>query len=346
MLQNFWYACEFSHAVTDQPKQIELWNQKIVLYRDVSGSVVALKDVCPHRGAALSLGKVEGNCIQCPYHGWKFQPDGACTTIPSNPLHVPIPRKAKIPVYSVQEKYGFIWLFWGDLSIENQPPLPTMPDFSDPAFRTIYVERKANAHYSRVIENLIDPVHAAFLHANSFGGGIAKALPSITKAKVVMDDFGASLSVDVPQPVSRFWKLVYGEKKRTTNISLRFCLPNVTFFSVDSHFRMRQSYAVIPVNDNTTIIKTIYSRTLFNFPWADGFIRKITIQTFLEDKPTLESQRPSVVPNDLAAEIHVAGDAMTVAYRKLRKKSMEMKYAVESSSFSTQHLMESVSTSE
>ena len=104
MLHNFWYACEFSHAVTNQPKQIELWQQKIVLYRNSAGEVIALNDICPHRGAALSLGKVEQDCIHCPYHGWKFQADGTCIEIPANPPDALIPDKAKVKTYPVKEK--------------------------------------------------------------------------------------------------------------------------------------------------------------------------------------------------------------------------------------------------
>jgi len=71
MLKNFWYACEFSTAVTNQPKQIVMLNQRFVSSATLK-QVVVLKDQCPHRGAAL-LGWLEGDCIRCPYHGWKFQ---------------------------------------------------------------------------------------------------------------------------------------------------------------------------------------------------------------------------------------------------------------------------------
>lgn len=89
MLKNFWYACEFSTAVTNQPKQIRMLNQRFVLYRNSQGQVVALKDQCSHRGAALSLGWVEDGCIRCPYHGWKFQADGRCIDIPANAPETP-----------------------------------------------------------------------------------------------------------------------------------------------------------------------------------------------------------------------------------------------------------------
>ncbi|MHC5727700.1 MAG: Rieske 2Fe-2S domain-containing protein, partial [Nostoc sp.] len=83
MLKNFWYACEFSAAVTTKPKQVRILNQKFVFYRNGKGQLIALQDRCPHRGAALSLGWVKDDCIHCPYHAWKFQADGKCINIPA-----------------------------------------------------------------------------------------------------------------------------------------------------------------------------------------------------------------------------------------------------------------------
>ena len=72
MLINFWYVAEQSENLSDQPIRKKMLGQIFVLFRDESGKAQCLSDVCIHRGGSLSAGKIAGNCIQCPYHGWQF----------------------------------------------------------------------------------------------------------------------------------------------------------------------------------------------------------------------------------------------------------------------------------
>ena len=78
MFINFWYTAGRSTDVTDTPVRRRMLGQDFVLFRDTTGRVRCLADTCIHRGASLGLGKVKGDCIQCPYHGWQFGGDGAC----------------------------------------------------------------------------------------------------------------------------------------------------------------------------------------------------------------------------------------------------------------------------
>jgi phenylpropionate dioxygenase-like ring-hydroxylating dioxygenase large terminal subunit len=97
MLKNFWYALELSSAVGLSPRLLTVLGQELVLFRsDVDGKVVALSNRCPHRGGALANGTVEHDCVRCPYHGWTFQHDGACTAIPANPPGAKVPKKARV----------------------------------------------------------------------------------------------------------------------------------------------------------------------------------------------------------------------------------------------------------
>ncbi|MBT9314069.1 aromatic ring-hydroxylating dioxygenase subunit alpha [Leptothoe spongobia] len=328
MLQNFWYACEFSHAVTHAPKQIELWDQRIVLYRDDSDHVVALRDVCPHRGAALSLGKVHGDCIQCPYHGWQFQTDGTCTKIPSNPSHTAIPRRAIVKSYPVQEKYDFIWLFWGDLPFEKQPALPTIESFPRSSFRPIYHEVTIHCHYSRVFENLLDPAHSTFVHSDSFSPHSVADLPRrLAEIKFFPNSIGGSFYRIIQKTVPKwkilaFWEALFGGKKVSqTKSSTRFYLPNFIAETLDDKIKFRHFFVLCPVNNEKTIIKIISYRNFLMHPLVDGLFQKFTDKVFKEDQLILESLMSSdQSPDDLTAEIYVAGDAMTVGYRKLRKK--------------------------
>jgi len=127
MLKNFWYPIEFSSAITGNPKRLTVMGTPLVLYRKAGDNkVVAMSDWCAHRGAALSGGRRDGDCVRCPYHGWKYQPDGACIEIPANPRGAPVPKKARVRAYPAEDRYGWIWLFMGDLPEADRPPIPVL----------------------------------------------------------------------------------------------------------------------------------------------------------------------------------------------------------------------------
>src|SRR4051812_47915536 len=108
-LANYWHSIGRSEDVTGQPKQFELLNEKICAFRTSDG-VSAFKDVCIHRGTALSLGWVTEDRITCAYHGWQYDSTGKCVTIPSLPEGSSIPAKARAIAYKAEERYGLVWV--------------------------------------------------------------------------------------------------------------------------------------------------------------------------------------------------------------------------------------------
>ena len=99
MYINFWYVADESKNITDQPLKKKMLGQNFVLFRDSKGKVKCLSDVCIHRGGSLAGGKMVGDCIQCPYHGWHFDGEGSCKRIPSIGKEAKIPKRAKIDAY-------------------------------------------------------------------------------------------------------------------------------------------------------------------------------------------------------------------------------------------------------
>ena len=331
MLKNFWYACEFSTAVTDKPKQIVMLNQRFVLYRN-KGQVVVLKDQCPHRGAALSLGWVENGCIRCPYHGWKFQADGRCVDIPANPPETPIPQKARVETYPVQEKYGFVWLFYGDLAEAERPPIPPLPEFADPTWHRCFLDFQVNTHYTRVLENSIDISHLPIVHVNSFGAGFSQN-PRVEDYEVQDECWGISAKTTYKNYTRPKGLFRHFFSKEGTDVSTKFTfyLPNITKVESGSGPIRIINYAVhFPVDDNTTISKRILFRSFLPYSWLDDKFLKDYTKIYAEDSRVSESQYPRVVPTSLSSEIHVASDALQIAYRKLHQKYVAMGWGLES----------------
>ncbi len=327
MLKNFWYVAELSSAITRKPKQIKLLGQEFALYRDTKGQVAALSNLCVHRGGALADGWVEGDCIRCPYHGWKYQADGACVEIPANPAGVPIPKKARVDAYPVEERYGLVWLFLGDLPPEARPPIPPLIEFDDPAWRAVYGEFTWKAHYTRVVENGIDIAHTPFVHSASFGN---KNEPQIEVYEVQLTDWSGCTSVNLKPPAPKgFWKYIRSADRPDVKVTVAFYMPSVTRLEVDfGRFQLIVFAANIPVDDNTTLTKWIQLRNFFKHPWADGDARRRTLKIFREDQRLVEAQRPELLPYDLAAELHVPSDALQIAYRKLRRKCLDRGWGI------------------
>lgn len=112
-LSQFWYPILWSKEVTDKPVAVKLLDQPLVIWR-ANGQLSAFYDLCIHRGAALSLGWVNGDQLVCGYHGWNYAADGSCTRIPSLPPEREIPSKARAKAYRVEERHGLIWVCLGE----------------------------------------------------------------------------------------------------------------------------------------------------------------------------------------------------------------------------------------
>ncbi|WP_341526714.1 aromatic ring-hydroxylating dioxygenase subunit alpha [Nostoc sp. UHCC 0302] len=325
-MKNFWYACEFSSAVTNKPKQIVILNQRFVLYRNSQGQVIALKDQCPHRGAALSLGWVEQGCIRCPYHGWKFQADGKCIEIPSNGTGTPIPKRASVDSYPIKEKYGFVWLFYGDLPAEERPPLPNFPEYMVSTMRPVYDEGIDNANYARLMEANLDFTHVIAVHKKSFGQRIP--INKTIKYKVDKYDWGAVAKVkyeSLSNSKSLLNFLLGGRPELNTRLTLY--LPNVTLaeISIGRNNRFDIKFGILvahlPIDDKTTYVKRVLYRNILPLPWLDGFFRKLDHKLAQEDTVVVATLDSQSMPK-ISEELHVAADALDITFRKFLQKHL------------------------
>jgi phenylpropionate dioxygenase-like ring-hydroxylating dioxygenase large terminal subunit len=179
MYINFWYAMEESKNVSgERPLRVRRLNQDFVMWRDQDGRAHCLHDVCTHRGGSLAGGTVRSGCVQCPYHGWRFQGSGDCEYIPSmGKDHQKIPERSRVDSYPTQEHRGVIFAFLGDLPEEERPPLmhsgdnPRKQDYSGPKWRSTALGWDIHTNYERCMENGLDPSHNEFVHPSHGYGG-------------------------------------------------------------------------------------------------------------------------------------------------------------------------------
>jgi len=130
MIPNQWYVILESNEVKrGKPVGVTRLSEKLVAWRDARGQVTVMRDLCPHRGVALSAGKLIGDCIECPFHGFRYDTTGACKLVPANGRTAAPPKALRAHAYSTREAHGFICIWWGEPK-NDLPPLPgltTMP---------------------------------------------------------------------------------------------------------------------------------------------------------------------------------------------------------------------------
>lgn len=95
----------------DAPLSMRVAGERIVFFRDASGKASALLDKCPHRGVALSLGRVEGGIIDSSFHCWRFDGEGRNRRVPWNP-DAKLENLGAIAL-PCREASGLLWVYTG-----------------------------------------------------------------------------------------------------------------------------------------------------------------------------------------------------------------------------------------
>ena len=167
-----WYFAALSRDVASGSlKRHELMGEPVLIGRTQAGQVFAMRDICPHRAAPLSAGRIvdkgEGETVECPYHGWRFRTDGVCAAIPSLVEDQAMETdRIRVRRYPVRESQGmvFVWMAADARS-------PSEPDHGPPVFPGVVggearlVERmEFDAHIDHAVVGLMDPAHGPYVH--------------------------------------------------------------------------------------------------------------------------------------------------------------------------------------
>lgn len=179
-LYNCWYAAAWTTEIKDgQPLARTFLEKPVVLFRgEEDGRYIALDNRCCHRAAPLSLGRIEGNCVRCMYHGMKYDASGVCVEIPGQDH---ISATHRVHSYPLVERGGMLWIWMGDPEKADPEGIIDFEPLSNPEWQGLpepcYLHYDAN--WMLIIDNLADFSHLAFVHTNTLGGSEDYAVDSM-----------------------------------------------------------------------------------------------------------------------------------------------------------------------
>ncbi len=297
-----WFPIEHASRLRGEPRRVYLAGVPLALFRDDRGLAHALIDRCPHRGVALSLGRVrEDGCLECPFHGWRFAGDGTCTFVPLNPGA----KRERLGATALPtvERGGMIWVFTGDRAPEERPE-PLVPEsLLRGDVRRHVQDVTFAAHWTRVMENMLDVPHLPWVHAKTIGRGMLRGGDVRMDIQVAAREHG--MRVD--------WRIA----DRDSDVWLEWWAPSGMVLNLDNSLgHYRQHIFCVPGKPGETrmLVATTRKYALgvdrVMWPLLLRYERKI----LLEDKAVIESSRPRVAPAP-GSEPSVATDEAT---RKIR----------------------------
>ena len=303
-----WFPAEYARKLRSKPRRVWVAGEAIALFRDHQGHAHALIDRCPHRGVALSLGRVlEDGCLECPFHGWRFDGEGACTKVPLNPEAKR--ERLSAQALPVVERGGMIWLYTG-LALPSGDQGPHVaPTLERGDLRRRHHEVVFAAHWTRAMENMLDTPHLPWVHRRTIGAGMLPNQEATMELRIDPREHGFRLSWQVsgtpePAPERQPW--------------LEWWQPCGMVLNIDNPLgTYRQHVFCVPGKPGETRMMIVSSRKLMlgldllGWPMMSWFEDKI----LGEDRAVVESSRPARVP-PASEERSVATDEPTLKFRK------------------------------
>ena len=312
--RSLWHPVAQSQEVVTAPLPVQLLEQPLVLWRNAEGLVQAFNDRCPHRGARLSMGRVENNNLECPYHGWQFTSGGQCVKVPAVPDFVPPPSQC-VKSFEVQEAYGLVW-------VRLEPSDSQLPAFAAEADTYL---RKVNcgpydvaASAPRIIENFLDMSHFGFVHEGWLGSRDATAIATYQVDKTETGIIATGCKA--VQPQSNLHSTQAAEVEYTYEVTAPY---TAVLTKIPEEGTSKQGWReqiglfISPITPETS--RVWFRLAVADFESTDEQLQNFQHTIFVQDQPVLESQLPKALPLDPRAEMHSAADRMSSAYRRFLK---------------------------
>lgn len=312
-----WYVVANSSGLKIKPRNVQLFGEDWVLWRDSNRRPVLMQAHCCHNGANLSGGRVIKDCIECPFHGWQFNAQGRCTIAPGVET---IPQTARQYTFPVEERYGFIWAWYG--TPEPLFALPEFPPFDviQEKFLPIRFSFRAKTSVRRIIENFYDGQHTVTLHKLP-ATAVTIAFDAINNQK-----YGGCISANIKQYVGlagavaslfgmNFSKFDFKVTSTATMHSVKAYL--------DDKFRFTSIVAVTPVATGETIQRVLILVKRGNNPLDTALLYAMfAVQSYFtgkQDVPIWNGIKESV------KGVYVKNDKAVLEFRKFYQNWVELK---------------------
>jgi phenylpropionate dioxygenase-like ring-hydroxylating dioxygenase large terminal subunit len=182
LMREYWVPAMLSSELPSPdcpPVRVMLLGERLIGFRDTTGDVGLVANLCPHRGASLFYARNAEHGLRCVYHGWKFDVAGHCVDMPSEPPDSNFKNKVRAKAYPCLERGGVIWAYLGPR--EEPPPLPDLEANQLESSSAVAYSR--NCNWLQGLEGDIDTAHIGFLH------------------------FGSDDAADAPPDTFRYWTL-------------------------------------------------------------------------------------------------------------------------------------------
>lgn len=298
--RNVWTpVCLANQLHARRPLAVQVAGTPVVLFRGPDGKPAALLDRCPHRGVALSLGTVRSGCLECPFHGWQFDAQGAVCHVPWNPDA----KTAQLRGVAIaaRELAGQIWIYTApDATPESEP------EVAEPFLRPgMHVSGGAidwNTHWTRAMENMLDWPHLPFVHRRTIGKGMLSRPDSRMDIHWEERPWGihSTSSID--------------GKPQEGALDLRWPNQMNLFLPVPGRTLIMQ-VACIPIDERRTRMLLLTWRDFLRTRLLDPIFHRMNLRIAKEDKQIVESSCPAEIP-PAADERSVRTDGMTLHFRK------------------------------
>lgn len=304
-INNCWYVAGWSHDVqADSLFARTIVNTPVLLMRKADGSIAALEDRCCHRGAPLSMGRREGDCVRCMYHGLKFDAVGQCVEIPAQDI---IPPKARVRTMPVVERSRWIWIWMGDPAKADPAAIPDTHWLDDPAWRSKADYIHYDTNYLFIADNLLDFSHLPFVHPTTLGGGeeYAKVRPKVERLERGVRITRWALNIDPPPFVLKVKPEWQGRKVDRWNI-YDFTIPGILLMdsgsalagsgAQDGHregaLEFRGCQALTPETENSTHYFFAHPHNFaIDDPAVTESVHHNVVTAFAEDRAIISAQQ-------------------------------------------------------
>lgn len=271
-LKHQWMPITTVKKISSKPQRFVLLGIPIVIYK-INNQIIALQDRCPHRGAPLSSGKLEGVLLQCPYHGWRFNQSGKCIKIPGLEKKINLADK-NVPAYPTQIYMGLVFVCLN--KNETTLPLYNISVLNSRKYSSYLIQFELEGDILNIIENTLDATHTHYIHAGLLRHDNKR---QTIKANLKVNEHFAEVYYEDKQKQSGLISSLF-ERNRKSSVG-RFHFPLIVeleYYSKE-HLTASFTFYLSPITEKKHRAFLLIS---YRYHWLTSWVKKLTFLPFIK----------------------------------------------------------------